>query len=206
VIDHLRSLDWLSRGARQRARLVQNAISALWEKNQRSPSDDELASYLNIDLPKLRQSLLDSSRVIVSLDATVNGQTDEEVCLHELLPDDSQAEPSEMVEEDEMKTRLVEILHSLPEREQLILSLYYYEELTFKEIGAVLEVSESRVCQLHSRAVMMLRTFLSQNTLPAAVKNMRRARPAKPAPFHPAGLQAFNGNPRPAVSYGLPKG
>jgi RNA polymerase sigma factor for flagellar operon FliA len=94
------------------------------------------------------------------LDAVVPGQDEEESCLHELLPDESLAEPSEALEEGELKSRLAGALLALPERERLILSLYYYEELTFKEIGAVLEVSESRVCQLHGRAVMTLKARL----------------------------------------------
>jgi RNA polymerase sigma factor for flagellar operon FliA len=122
VIDHLRSLDWLSRGARQRARLVQNGISALWVTLQRAPTDEELAHHLNIELPKLRQSLQDSSRVIVSLDTVVPGE--DESCLHELLPDDSQVEPSDALEEVELKSRLAQALRSLSEREQLVLSLY----------------------------------------------------------------------------------
>ena len=161
VIDHLRSLDWLARGARQRARQVQNAMAELWEKNQRPPTDGELASHLHLDLARLRQSLLDSSRTIVSLDAIVPGPGEEDACLHELLPDESQAETAEAFEEKELITRLIEALQRMPERERLVLSLYYYEELTFKEICALLEVSESRVCQLHGRAILSLKASLS---------------------------------------------
>jgi RNA polymerase sigma factor for flagellar operon FliA len=161
VIDHLRSLDWLSRGARQRARQVQDAISAFWEQYQRAPSDEELSEQLHMELPRLRQSLVDSSRMILSLDATVPGQGEEEACLHELLPDESQPEPAKALEDSELKDRLVAGLRALPERDRLILSLYYYDELTFKEIGAVLEVSESRVCQLHGRAVLSLKAHLA---------------------------------------------
>ncbi len=162
VLDHLRSMDWLSRGARQRVRAVQQAISSLWCVLQRAPSDDELASHLKIDLPRLHRALTDSSRMMISLDSLVESDGDEATSLHELLPDEEHAGPAEAYEECDLKSRLVETLKALSEREQMVLSLYYHEELTFKEIGAVLEVSESRVCQLHGRAVMNLRALLRQ--------------------------------------------
>jgi len=164
VIDYLRSHDWLSRSARQKTRLVQDAISELWEKNERPPTDEELAEYLSLDIDKLRQILVDSSHVFVSLDTTVSSEGDEIVSLHELITDENQLEPSEIFEDSELKSILIDAIRSLPEREQLVLSLYYYENLTFKEIGAVLEVSESRVCQLHARIVMTLRSILENKT------------------------------------------
>jgi RNA polymerase sigma factor for flagellar operon FliA len=164
VIDYLRSHDWLSRGARQRTRLVQQAIETLWRKFQRAPTDEELASHLNIDITKLRQALIDSSHVIVSLDSVLVNDSDEIANLYEILPDEKQASPSEVYDIHELKDVLIEYLKLLPEREQLVLSLYYAEELTFKEIGAVLDVSESRVCQLHARAIMSLRSRLRKDT------------------------------------------
>ncbi len=164
VIDYLRLHDWLSRSARQKTRLVQDAISVLWEELERSPSDEELAAYLKIDVEKLRQILVDSSHVFVSLDTTVSTEGDDIVSLHELVVDENQLEPSAIFEEEEMKSILIEAIQSLPEREQLVLSLYYYENLTFKEIGAVIDVSESRVCQLHARTVMTLRGILDNKT------------------------------------------
>jgi RNA polymerase sigma factor for flagellar operon FliA len=169
VIDYLRLHDWLSRSARQKSRLVQEAISVLWEQLERPPTDEELAARLNLDLDKLRQILVDSSHVFVSLDTTMTAEGDDIVSLHELVIDENQLEPSAIFEEEEMKLILIEAIQSLPEREQLVLSLYYYENLTFKEIGAVLEVSESRVCQLHARIVMTLRGILENKTRKSAV-------------------------------------
>jgi len=165
VIDHFRSLDWLSRSARQRARQVQNGMAELWDKLQRAPSDEELAKYLELDLVKLRQALQDNNWVLVSLDSVVSGQGEEETCLHELLPDEGQVQPAEAFEEGELKCRLATALMALNKRERLVLSLYYYDEMTFKEIGAILEVSESRVCQLHSRAVSSLKGLLAAGSL-----------------------------------------
>jgi RNA polymerase sigma factor for flagellar operon FliA len=163
VIDHLRSRDWLTRGARKRTRMVQEAIETLWKENERSPTDEELAEYLNIDIQKLRQALFDSSHMIVSLDTAVVDETNEAVSLYEILPDEQQDSPADLYDAQELISILIDYLKFLPEREQLVLSLYYIEELTFKEIGAVLDISESRVCQLHARAIMSLRSRLDKD-------------------------------------------
>ncbi len=162
VIDHLRELDWLPRGARRRVRVVQEGIANLWEKLQRFPSDEELADYLNIDLATVHQAMIDESRAILSMDATVFANDDDEVSLHELLADERLEEPCKMLEEHEMRQMLTETIRALPQREKLILSLYYLQELTFKEIGLVLRISESRVCQLHGRILMKLRASLGE--------------------------------------------
>lgn len=164
VIDYLRLHDWLSRSARQKTRLVQDAISQLWEKLERPPTDEELSTHLNLDIDKLRQILVDSSHIFVSLDTTMNTEGDDIISLHELITDENQVEPSTVFEEEELRSILVESIQALPEREQLVLSLYYYENLTFKEIGAVLNVSESRICQLHARIIMNLRSILGKKT------------------------------------------
>jgi RNA polymerase sigma factor for flagellar operon FliA len=101
--------------------------------------------------------------MMVSLDSTVE-TNDEEASFHELLPDENQVEPSEMVEEEELKARLIQALSALSEREQQVLAMYYYEDLTFKEIGEVLSVSESRICQIHGRALMNLRAFMAHSS------------------------------------------
>ncbi len=158
IIDYLRSHDWLSRGARQRARQVQGAITSLWEKLQRSPTNEELAEFLNIDDQSLQQALIDGSHTIVSLDTLISVDEGDIISLHEILPDEKQPIPAEIYEERELREFLINTIKELAEREQLVLSLYYYEGLTFKEIGSILEISESRVCQLHARAVMFLRS------------------------------------------------
>lgn len=160
VIDHLRELDWLPRGARRRVRMVQEGIATLWEKLQRFPSDEEVASYLNIDLASVHQAMIDESRAIISLDMTVLASDDDDVSMHELLADERLEEPCKMLEEHELRQMLIENIQSFPQREKLILSLYYQQELTFKEIGMVLRISESRVCQLHGRILMKLRARL----------------------------------------------
>lgn len=167
VLDQLRARDWLSRAARRRARAVQAAMTELWLTLGRAPSDEELAAHLGLELAQLRQSLVDAGRILLSLD-TIREDGDEGASLHEMLADPDQADPGDLSLERDLHARLVQALQSLPEREQLVLSLYYYEELTLKEIGAVLKLSESRVCQLHARAVMSLRAILSDDDPVAA--------------------------------------
>lgn len=165
ILDYLRSLDWLSRTARHRARDVREAVNTLTDQNRRAPTDDELASYMNLDVNKVQQALQDSSRVIVSLDAVVDYDEESDASLYETIADDNQADPSDAIGEKDLISRLTEVIKLLPEREQTVLSLYYYEELTLKEIGTVLGVSESRTCQLHARAVMALQALLTQGDI-----------------------------------------
>ncbi len=167
VIDQLRSHDWLSRGARQRARQLQGAIDSFWEKHQRSPTDEELAATLQWDEEGLRRAFMDSSHILLSLDTIVTSEGEETISFHEIVADEEQENPDALVENEELKQILMQIIHSLPEREQLVLSLYYYEHLTFKEIGMVLDVSESRVCQLHAKAILSLRSKLKRAILKA---------------------------------------
>ena len=109
----------------------------------------------------MHQGLLDSNKIIVSLDALVNNDEDSETSLYDTLADDNQEDPADIASENDLKSRMVGCLKKLSERDQLVLSLYYFEELTLKEIGKVLEVSESRACQIHSQAILNLQAMLS---------------------------------------------
>ena len=164
VIDYLRTLDWLPRGARKRARLVQDAIDDLWELRHRHPTDEEIAEHLNMPPKKVRQALIDYSHVVVSLDTNPSIYEDEDASFHELVADDNQVNPFELIEDADLKTLVIQSIQELPDRDQLIISLYYNDGLTFKEIGAVLEISESRVCQLHGRIVAKLKSTLDHKT------------------------------------------
>lgn len=170
VLDHLRSMDWLSRSARRRARKVQEATNQLWNTLGRAPSDEELSEHLDLNLAALQQSLIDSARVIVSLDTLAEYDGDQDTTLHEMLPDERQVDPSDIFDEEDLKSQLMTALKSLTEREQLVLALYYYEELTLKEVGMVLNVSESRVCQLHARAIMNIKAALQTKATGEAVR------------------------------------
>jgi RNA polymerase sigma factor for flagellar operon FliA len=161
VLDYLRELDWLPRTARQRVRAVQGATLALENRFQRLPTDNELAEYLQLDMGTLQKALVDSSRTVISLDDELSYDTgDEGTSFHERLKDEGQLDPSEEYEQSDLQDHLIKGLKILPEREQIILSLYYYDELTYKEIGKALDISESRVCQIHGRAMLNIKTYL----------------------------------------------
>jgi RNA polymerase sigma factor for flagellar operon FliA len=162
LLDHLRELDWLPRTARQKVRLLQGAMTTLESQLLRLPTDEEVANYMRIDTSDLQQIQMDSSRVIISLDEETDaGMDDGGGSMHEWLMDEKQENPQSLFEEKDLQAGLAEAIKTLNEREQLVLSLYYFEELTFKEIGKTLEISESRVCQIHGRAVIALKSVLA---------------------------------------------
>ena len=160
IMDYLRTTDWMPRAARKRARMIQKSITTLWSENSREPTDDEIASHMGTDIQDVQQGLADSNRVIVSLDLMMEGGQEDSVPLHEKYGDEKQANPLDMLEEQEQLLGMASAIKDLPEREQLVLSLYYTEELTFKEIGKVLGITESRVCQLHARAIISLKAMM----------------------------------------------
>lgn len=170
IIDTIRSLSPLSRGAGRRARLLDETTALLAQRLGRAPSQEELARELDVDLPELGRMLLESAHVIVSLDGA-NGSGDDEgevQSLRELLHDPDETATDEVVEENELVERLSSAIDSLPPRDRLVLNLYYHEELTLKEISRVIEVSESRVSQIHTAAVMKLRALLRTGQLARA--------------------------------------
>lgn len=165
VLDYLRDLDWLPRLARQKVRAMQGAMLEQERQLHRLPTDEELARFMNIGLDELQQIQMDSSRVVISLDETSNkiGSEDLDSSMHEWLMDEQQENPSDLYEEKDMQAKLAQAIKELPDRDQLVLSLYYFDELTFKEIGKTLDVSESRVCQIHGRAVVSLQSLLNSD-------------------------------------------
>jgi RNA polymerase sigma factor FliA len=163
IIDELRSLDWVPRSVRSRAREIEAAQSKLEHELQRAPTEEELAAKLEVDVEELQSSLLEiANSSVYALDElwTVSDSSGDQVSLLDTIPDDGAADPQEALDTSEVKDRLTEAIGSLPEREQLVVALYYYEHLTLREIGEVLGVTESRVSQLHTKAVMRLKSHL----------------------------------------------
>lgn len=162
IIDALRSLDQIPRTARQRAREIEAAIAELEAKLRRPPHDEEVAAHLGLDLDKYREACVRTSVTNVSLDQMMSTD-DEDGGLggksHHFEDRDS-PDPVASIERRETEASLVDAVKRLPERERLVLSLYYHEELTMKEISRVMEISESRVCQLHAQAVLRLRATM----------------------------------------------
>jgi RNA polymerase sigma factor FliA len=165
IIDELRSLDWVPRSVRSRAREIEAAQARLEHELQRAPTEEELAAKLGCTEEELQTSLLEiSNSSVYALDElwTVSDASGDQVSLLDTIADDRAADPQEALASSEVKDRLTEAIASLPEREQLVVALYYYENLTLREIGEVLGVTESRVSQLHTKAVMRLKSGLQQ--------------------------------------------
>jgi RNA polymerase sigma factor for flagellar operon FliA len=162
IIDELRSLDWVPRSVRSRAREIERAIGELESKLGRAPSDEEIAAKIGISVDDLSDSLTDISRsTIAALDElwSVSGDGDQ-VSLLDTIEDTTGPRPAEALDEVELREALADAIARLPEREKLVVTLYYYEELTLREIGEVLGVTESRVSQLHTKAVLRLKSRL----------------------------------------------
>ena len=165
IIDELRTLDWVPRSVRQKAREIEEAIRITEEKLGRSATDEEVAECMNISTEEYRDSLYRvSCTSILSLnDLRSNDKGDDKVSLMDSLEAPASVNPDVIVEKEEMKRIIAESIKELPEKEQKVLVLYYYEELTLKEIGRVLDVTESRVSQLHTKAITRLRAKLTNS-------------------------------------------
>jgi RNA polymerase sigma factor for flagellar operon FliA len=163
IIDELRALDWVPRSVRSRAREIERAISELEAKLGQAPTDEEIAAKVGISVDELNESLGDISRSsIAALDElwSVSGEGDQ-VSLMDTIEDTTGPRPADALDEVELREALADAIARLPEREKLVVTLYYYEELTLREIGEVLGVTESRVSQLHTKAVQRLKSRLA---------------------------------------------
>lgn len=164
IIDELRSMDWVPRSVRARAREFERTNMKLEARLRRAPTDEEMATELQITLEDLQDALLQiSNSTIVALDElwTVSDSTGDQVSLLDTLPDRGAPDPQAIVDQGELRDRIADGIAALPEREKLVVALYYYENLTLREIGEVLGVTESRVSQLHTKAVLRLRSKLA---------------------------------------------
>lgn len=154
IIDSLRASDWVPRSVRSKLREIEKAQATLEHSLGRSPEDEEIAAELGISLAELQDTYSKAAYTsVASLDEIGMGAEDA-----------GPATPSFEDADDDMKQVLVQVVRQLPERDQVIISLYYYEGLTLSEIGQVLGVSESRVSQLHTRAALALRSKLQSAT------------------------------------------
>jgi RNA polymerase sigma factor for flagellar operon FliA len=163
IIDELRALDWVPRSVRSRAREIERAIGALEAKLGRAPTDEEIAARVGISVEELDDALTDIARSsIAALDElwSVSNEGDQ-VSLLDTIEDPESIKPAEALDETELREILGDAISRLPEREKLVITLYYYEELTLREIGEVLGVTESRVSQLHTKAVLRLKARIA---------------------------------------------
>lgn len=164
IIDELRSLDWVPRSVRARAREIERANAKLEHKLQRAPTDEEMANELDMSMDEFQEALVQiSNSTIAALDElwTVSDSSGDQISLLDTLHDPDAPDPEKLVDASELKDRVADAISRLPEREKLVIALYYYENLTLREIGEVLGVTESRISQLHTKAVLRLRSRLA---------------------------------------------
>jgi RNA polymerase sigma factor for flagellar operon FliA len=167
IIDELRSIDWIPRSVRYKAREVEKAYAALETRLHRTPTEAEVAAELGIALEDLHQIFSQVSFVnVVALDELLGGgggggEKGDKLSLVDTLEDTKAEDPVAAFETEETKYLLARAINTLPEREKIVVTLYYYEGLTLAEIGQVLGVTESRICQMHTKAVLQLRGKLA---------------------------------------------
>lgn len=159
MLDELRANDWLPRSARKSQRDIENAIHRLEGKLKRAPTEAEIARELGVSLAEYQDMLNDARGAQLVYFDDLNGSGDDEDYLERHIAE-SGADPGEVLRDKRFRMAVVAAIEELPEREKLVLSLYYEQDMNLREIGAVLGVTESRVCQLHSQAVARLRAKL----------------------------------------------
>jgi len=161
IIDELRSVDWVPRSVRSKARRIEQAMQSLEARLHRSPSEEELAAELEIEVEELQATLLKISMTsVAALDEALDVGEGDRLSLVDTLQDLTTAQPEASYEDVETKELLRLAITRLSEREQTVLGLYYFEGMTLAQVGDVLGVTESRICQIHTKAVMSLRTKL----------------------------------------------
>jgi RNA polymerase sigma factor for flagellar operon FliA len=163
ILDELRAMDWVPRSVRSRAREIERAMTELEAKLGRAPNDEEISAKVGISVEDLESSLTDISRSsIAALDElwTVSGSGGDTIALIDTIEDTQGPEPQSAFAQTEMREAIADAISRLPEREKLVITLYYYEDLTLREIGEVLGVTESRVSQLHTKAILRLKARL----------------------------------------------
>jgi RNA polymerase sigma factor for flagellar operon FliA len=166
IIDELRSLDWVPRSVRAKARDVEKIHQQLENQLQRAPTEEEMAVKLGVEVEDFRNTLLEiANSSVLALDDlwTIADADGGLISLLDTIRDPRAVDPQEEIDAVELKDRLADAIESLPDRERLVIALYYYENLTLREIGEVLGVTESRVSQLHTKAVLGLRGNLHQS-------------------------------------------
>lgn len=163
VLDELRRMDWVPRSVHDKARRIQEAMAELEQRTGRTPSDREMADALGITVEEYHE-LLDEVRpaAFVHLDSVLNNDSSDPTPLHEFVSDDEQESAPEAASRRELVRLVMERLERLPEMQRKVLALYYCEDLRLREIAAVFGLTESRICQIHSQAILAIRGFVER--------------------------------------------
>ncbi len=161
ILDKIRSQDFLPRSVRQKIKIIKEAQEYLKQKLGRTPTSKEIAEQTDMDPEKVNQLL--SEDVVITSIYDKKGSTEDSVEIIDTIQDTHKLNPQENAEEKNIKQELERALQRLPERERIIMVLYYQENMTLKEIGETISMSESRVCQLHAQGIMKLKNILSES-------------------------------------------
>jgi RNA polymerase sigma factor FliA len=166
IIDELRSLDWVPRSVRARAREIERKAAELEHKLQRAPTDEEMSAALGMSMDEFQAAITQiSNSSIVALDEMWNVNSGgEPLSLIDTIGDSRLTDPAALLDMTELRDTLADAIARLPEREKIVIALYYYDGLTLREIGDVLGVTESRVSQLHTKAILRLKGRLQGET------------------------------------------
>ncbi len=158
ILDELRALDWAPRSLRSKARKLEKTVSTLEKELGRSVTDEEVVDRLDIDFNDyyfIQKEI--NSAVLLSLDGSIHEESDNTTSMYDMVENPIAENPLTSIENFEMKKVLLNVIDNLPEQEKLVISLYYYEELTLREIGHVMDITESRVSQIHTKAISNLK-------------------------------------------------
>lgn len=163
IFDEMRQLDWVPRSVRQKTREIEDTISELEAKLSRPATDAEIAKEMNITEEEYQHTVMKiSGTSVLSLnDVWYSGDDSDHVSIGDSIESPQSLNPDVQVEREEIRKVIIQAINELPEKEKMVIVLYYHEDLTFKEIGQVLDVSESRISQLHSNANLHLRAKLT---------------------------------------------
>ena len=161
ILDSLRGLDWAPRQQRKRSKLIESAIAALEQEHHRMPTEEEIARHLNLAVSEYQEWLSDARGL--TLGSLENAGTEDDGCdLLRYLADSDEHWPSQIVERAELERLLADAIEKMPELERTVLSLYYYEEMTLREIAKIVDLHESRISQLKSQAILRLRSYMQK--------------------------------------------
>ncbi|OEF98629.1 FliA/WhiG family RNA polymerase sigma factor [Desulfuribacillus alkaliarsenatis] len=161
ILDGLRKADWVPRSIRKKSKDLEEAFQKLQSSQQEPVTDEQIANFLGLSIGEYNQLLIDVQAVsFISIDESVG---EEGNLFRELIPDERSLSPEQQLDISEAKKVLINALDKLPEKEKTVVALYYYEELTLTEIAKILSVSTSRISQLHTKAILRLRGFLSRH-------------------------------------------
>ena len=163
IFDEMRQLDWVPRSVRQKSKEIEDTIGDLESRLGRPATDAEVAKEMNMTEAEFQQTVMKvSGTSVLSLnDVWYSGDDNDHMSIGDSIESPSSLNPDVQVEREEIRKVIIEAINELPEKEKMVIVLYYHEDLTFKEIGQVLDVSESRISQLHTKANLRLRAKLT---------------------------------------------